>query len=116
MARQADERAALSSAWEGTLDLVFPNAVGKPIDGVNLLRYQHYPLLRHGGLPRACFHYRRHTAATLMLGASINPKVVSEWLGHANVSITLGTYSHVLPDMQEEAADKLAATLGLRVD
>ena len=44
--------------------------------------------------------------ATLMLKAGVNPKVVSERLGHANISITLDIYSHVLPGMQEEAAEK----------
>lgn len=53
------------------------------------------------------FHDLRHTHATLMLQAGINPKIVSERLGHANISITLDTYSHVLPDMQREAVEKL---------
>ena len=44
--------------------------------------------------------------ATLMLKAGVNPKVVPERLGHANISITLDIYSHVLPGMQEEAAEK----------
>ena len=50
------------------------------------------------------FHDLRHTAATLMLGAGVHPKVVSERLGHATIAITLDTYSHVLPDMQRDAA------------
>ena len=53
----------------------------------------------------------RHTHATLALEAGIHPKVVSERLGHASVSITLDTYSHVAPNMQQEAAEKIDAGL-----
>ncbi len=53
------------------------------------------------------FHDLRHTHATLLLKAGVNPKIVSERLGHSNISITLDTYTHVLPDMQKEAAEKL---------
>jgi integrase len=56
-------------------------------------------------------HDLRHTHATILLGAGIHPKVVSEWLGHASVSITLDIYSHVLPTIQREAVTKLAAIM-----
>jgi integrase len=49
------------------------------------------------------FHDLRHTCATLLLSKGVNPKIVQEMLGHANISVTLDTYSHVLPDMQEVA-------------
>lgn len=51
-------------------------------------------------------HDLRHTHATLMLKAGVHPKVVSERLGHANIAITLDTYSHVLPGLQEAAAER----------
>ena len=57
------------------------------------------------------FHDLRHTSATLLLIARVNPKVVSEMLGHASVSITLDIYSHVIPDMQQDAAAIMAAVL-----
>lgn len=57
-------------------------------------------------------HDLRHTHATLLLQAGVNPKVVQERLGHANISITLDVYSHVLPTMQANAADLLAEALG----
>jgi integrase len=57
------------------------------------------------------FHDLRHTAATLLLGRGINPKIVSEMLGHAAVAITLDLYSHVLPDMQKQAAAAMDAVL-----
>jgi integrase len=51
------------------------------------------------------------THATLLLKEGINVMVVSERLGHANISITLDTYSHVLPSMQQEAADRIDSAL-----
>ena len=57
------------------------------------------------------FHDLRHTAATLLLRRGVNPKVVSEMLGHANISITLDVYSHVTPDMQEAAAQVMDEVL-----
>lgn len=58
-------------------------------------------------IPLIRFHDLRHTHATLLLKANTNPKVVAERLGHSTVKMTLDTYSHVLPSMQKEAADKL---------
>ena len=48
-------------------------------------------------------HDLRHTCATLLLAKDIHPKIVSEMLGHANISITLDTYSHVIPGMGDAA-------------
>ena len=70
-----------------------------------------------GRLPRSrtrSWHRRRdlrHTCATQPLQAGIHPKVVSERLGHASIGITLDTYSHVMPGMQEEEAEKIDAGL-----
>ncbi len=70
------------------------------------------PLLCAGGtkakLPEIRLHDLRHTHATLALRAGIHPKVVSERLGHATVAITLDTYSHAIPALQEEAAERIA--------
>jgi integrase len=60
------------------------------------------------GLPRIRLHDLRHTYARLALQADIHPKVVSERLGHATVSITLDTYSHAIPALQEDAAERVA--------
>ncbi len=62
-------------------------------------------------MPYLTFHGLRHAFATLGLVAGINPKVVSEALGHASVSITLDLYSHVLPNMQNELAGAVAKLL-----
>jgi integrase len=57
------------------------------------------------------FYDLRHTCATLLLTKNVNPKVVSEMLGHSNIAITLDTYSHVLPNMQDSAARALEEAL-----
>lgn len=62
-------------------------------------------MLKKAGLPHIRFHDLRHTHATLLLKAGIHSKIVSERLGHANIGITLDTYSHVLPGLQERAAE-----------
>ena len=54
-------------------------------------------------IPKVRFHDLRHTHATQLLKQGVHPKIVSERLGHSNIAITLDTYSHVLPGMQEEA-------------
>ena len=63
-------------------------------------------IIKKAGLRSLRIHDLRHTHATLMLTAGVHPKVVSERLGHANISITLGIYSHGLLGMQEAAAEK----------
>ncbi len=68
-------------------------------------------LRERAGLRHIRLHDLRHTWATLALEAGINPKVVSEQLGHANVSITLDTYSHVIPALQADAVDRVAEAI-----
>jgi integrase len=76
----------------------------------NLFR-QFKGLLERAGLPDIRFHDLRHTAATLMFEQDVHPKVVQERLGHSTITLTLDTYSHVLPSMQEDAADKMDTLL-----
>ena len=57
------------------------------------------------------FHDLRHTSASLMLSAGVNPKVMSERLGRATVGFTLDRYSHLLPSLQEEAAERTGALI-----
>lgn len=110
-ARQLEERLRLGPAWEDD-NLVFCNQVGRPLESSNLLQRSFYPLLERAGLPRIRFHDLRHTYATLALGQGVHPKVVSDALGHANISITLDTYSHVTPAMHQQAAEALDVALG----
>ncbi|MEB8859466.1 site-specific integrase [Bacillus cereus] len=66
-----------------------------------------YNLIEKLGLPMIRFHDLRHTHATLLIQQNVNVKLISEWLGHTDIQTTLNTYSHVLPTMQRELADKL---------
>ncbi|MEW6230083.1 MAG: site-specific integrase [Bacillota bacterium] len=105
--KQAEQRLSTGSAYRN-LGLVFAGEEGQPLDEHNLVRRHFKPILREAGLPESVRLYDlRHTCATLLLAAGENPKIVSERLGHASVTLTLDTYSHVLPDMQQGAADKL---------
>jgi integrase len=108
---QLEERAAAGEAWEDH-DLVFPNTIGRPMEASNFLYRECLPLIKKAGVPRIRFHDLRHTAATLLLLQKVNPKVVSEMLGHSSVAITLDLYSHVLPDMQYEAMKAMSRLLG----
>jgi integrase len=112
-AQQVEQRLVLGPAW-AEHDLVFCNTVGRPLQKSNLLPRSFRRLLRRAGLPRIRFHDLRHTYATLALMSGVPVKVVSETLGHASITLTLDTYSHVLPDMQEDAAARMDALLGRR--
>ena len=65
------------------------------------------------GVPKIRLHDMRHTAASLALAMGIHPKVVSERLGHSSVAITLDTYSHLTPGLQEEAAARLGEIIDI---
>jgi len=67
-------------------------------------------------LPRIRFHDLRHSHATIMLKSNIHPKIVSERLGHSRVALTMDTYSHVIPGMQEGAAAAIDAAFGTALD
>jgi integrase len=87
-------------------DLIFTSTVGTPVDWRNMYR-EFKSIIKKADLPDIRFHDLRHTTATLMLQQGIHPKVVQERLGHSNISLTLNTYSHVLPSMQDAAAEKM---------
>ena len=84
--------------------------IGTPPDPANIY-HCFKELLIVAGLPDIRFHDLRHTAATIMLQQNVHPKVVQERLGHADISLTLNTYSHVMPGMQDDAADKIDEVL-----
>jgi len=86
-------------------DFVFIRPDGSPINP-NAVTLAFRRIIKKAMLTSIRIHDLRHTHATLMLKAGVHPKVVSERLGHANIGITLDIYSHVLPGMQEAAAEK----------
>jgi integrase len=103
---QDSERSGSNDSWHDG-GLIFPNTLGGHADYTNLMPRHLKPLLRRAGLPDIRFHCLRHTRATLMLAVSTNLKVGQETLGHANVSVTLDIYSHLLPNMQDEVAQNI---------
>lgn len=102
---QAAARLAAGPEWEER-GLVCTGPKGAPLDPEWLTR-AFRNALRKLGFPPVHFHDLRHTHATLLFKLGTHPRVVQERLGHSEVGMTLGTYSHVLPDMQEEAARRL---------
>ena len=92
--------------------LIFATESGTPLNRHNLGSRSFKPLLKRAGLPLSTrFHDLRHTCATLLLVQGVHPKVVQELLGHSNVGITLDTYSHVLPNMGDAAAEAIEDAL-----
>ena len=104
--RQLDEQREWEEAWTDS-GQVFTTENGEALDPESVSRYWRRAV-KQSLLPPIRLHDLRHTHATLALQAGIHPKVVSERLGHATVSITLDTYSHAVPAMQEEAAERIA--------
>ncbi len=112
--RRARREARLKAGpdWSGEFgDLVFATATGRPIHPRNITRALK-AILKRAGLPEIRFHDLRHSHATLLLVGGENPRVVQERLGHSQISVTLQTYSHVLPELQRQAAEKLDRLLG----
>lgn len=86
---------------------VFTDTKGNLIRVQNMVRRSFKEILKKAGLPDIRFHDLRHTHATLLLQQGVNPKLVQERLGHSSISLTLDTYSHVLPNMQKQVAEEL---------
>jgi integrase len=94
----------VSTAKRRISEWVFPNANGTPIGHQNLHNRSWKPLLRYAGLSHSVrFHDLRHSCISLLLAKGVPVKVVSEMAGHADISVTLSVYGHVLPDMQDTA-------------
>lgn len=111
-ARQIQERMAKAGLWED-YGLVFPSEIGSPADRRNITQRSFKPTLKAAGLPETFRLYDlRHTCATLLLSKNVHPKYVAELLGHASISLTLDTYSHVLPGMDGGTASAMEAALG----
>lgn len=109
---QLEERMRLAGLWEDN-GLVFPNQVGKTMNAKNLTARSFKPILERVGLSRPVHvHNLQHTCATILLKASQHLKFVRELLGHANISITLDTYSQVLPGMGDGLTDAMDEALG----
>ena len=110
-AKQLEMKVKAGAAWQDH-DYVFCTPVGTHLSPGYDVLVQFKKLLKKAGLPDIRFHDLRHSTATLLLTKGVHPKVVQEILGHSEISMTMDTYSHVLPTMQKDAMDWLNDIFG----
>jgi integrase len=92
---------------------VFTSTVGSPLDERNVRRaFKEVLESAKPKLPKMRIHDLRHTCATLLLAQGVHPKTVQEILGHSQISLTMDTYSTVVPTVSRAAADQMDAVLG----
>jgi integrase len=108
---QFDIRERAGEFWHEH-DYVFCTPLGEHIHPGHDILEELKKLLKKAGLPDIRFHDLRHSAATMLLGMGIHPKIVQERLGHHDIGTTMNIYSHVLPNMQEEAMKRLNFMIG----
>jgi integrase len=111
-ARQNEERLLLGEKWLGEgWGLVFTSTIGTPLDPRNLTdRYK--KLLASADLPAIRFHDLRHSCASLLIAQGVPMEIVKETLGHSQISLTINTYVHLLPETQRQAADAIDRLFG----
>ncbi len=93
------------------LDLVFTTHSGRSLGHRNTLR-EFYKLLQKAGLPKTGWHTLRHCTASHLLNQNVHPKLVQEILGHRGISTTVNIYSHIIPSLGRDAANKMGDVLG----
>ena len=108
-ARQNEEKLK-AEAWRNDWNLVFTWDLGEPIEATRLTA-AFRALSDAAAVRRSRFHDLRHGAATYLLASGVPMKVVQETLGHSQMSITADIYSHVLPELQRDAADRIGNVL-----
>jgi integrase len=110
--RRGQQRAQQRAFGRGWRDdgYVFTSSTGAPVDARNVQR-SFRRILRRARLPRMRFHDLRHSCASLLLTQGVAPRVVMETLGHSRISVTMDTYTHVMPALQREAADAIDRAL-----
>lgn len=118
--RQLEERLALGSDWQET-GFVFVSTIGTPLEPRNINRTFDALIEKANKsleeeesdkLPKIRFHDLRHSCATMLLSQGVPQRTLMEILGHSQISLTMNTYSHVLPEMTRAAADLMDAVLG----
>jgi integrase len=108
-ARQAVEQADWQEAWVET-GFVFTREDGQPLHPWHVSKaFKDH--LKAAALPEIPLHGLRHSYATLALSSGVNPRIVSGRLGHSTVALTLDVYSHVLPQQDRDAAERIADLL-----
>lgn len=107
--RQLAEKLWAGSKWTET-DLVFANRFGAPMQARRVIADFH-SALQNAGLRRIRFHDLRHSCATLLLVQGVSPRVVMDILGHSEIAMTMDAYSHVVPELRYEAAQRMETLL-----
>jgi integrase len=107
--RQLEDKLLAGSRWHEN-DLVFPSSIGTPLEPRNLNRHFDQ-LLSKAGLHHFRLHDLRHYCASLLLAQGVAMKVVSEILGHTQISTTADIYTHILPEIKKEALDLIGRIL-----
>lgn len=110
-ARQLEERLVAGDQWRDD-NLVFCTPLGVPLIGTQVTKHLQR-LAQAATIPRLRFHDLRHTCATLLLAQQVPARVVMELLGHSQISLTMNLYSHVLPALRKEAAERMELALSL---
>lgn len=108
-ARQREERLLAGSRWQEN-GLVFTGITGGPVDTATFARKLSLALTR-AGLPSMSPHRLRHSAATFMAVAGVNPRIAMDALGHADLAMTMGIYQHVTATMQRDVANGMEMLL-----
>jgi integrase len=108
---QTERRLLLGEAWTDA-DLVIEQGDGRPRD-LDTITHYFVDIAKVAKVSGVRFHDLRHAYATSLLRGGVHPKVVSEALGHASTSFTMDVYSHVVPSMQEAAAEAIGKALNL---
>ena len=108
--QQAEFRLRAGAGWKDH-DFVFTNTKGVPIQPKTLTQAFKEALKRAGLQASLRLYDLRHSCASILMAEGLNPKIVSERLGHSNINLTLQTYSHVSKGMQDAASDKLEKAL-----
>ena len=104
---QLQDRLRAGGEWYES-DLVFTDQTGRPLNGSATTRRFHR-VLAELGLPDMRFHDLRHSCASLLLAKNVHPRLVMEMLGHSSYTLTMNTYSHVIPALRREVADQMEA-------
>jgi integrase len=109
-AQQAETKLRVGEAYRDH-DLIFCTSLGTPLDRGHVLKRDFWPLLKQAGLWRVRFHDLRHTFATLLIAQGESPKYIQAQLGHASIQVTMDRYGHLLPDVHQQAAQRLEESL-----
>ncbi|MCI1749937.1 MAG: site-specific integrase [Megasphaera cerevisiae] len=97
----------LGDKWINNKNALITGCYGNILSTSNFKSRYFIPVLNRAGIFNFTFHDLRHTHATLLLSQKVNPKIVQERLGHSTITLTLDTYSHLVPDIQKEAVNAL---------